>query len=39
MIRVSGLYDKHVGLLLVVASQFFYSAMNISVKWVNSLDE
>jgi len=38
-IVVSSLYDKNAGLLLVAASQFFYSAMNISVKWLNSLDD
>ena len=36
---VSGFLDKNTGLLLVAASQFFFSWMNISVKWLNSLDE
>jgi len=31
--------DKNAGLLLVASSQFFLSAMNVSVKWLNSLDE
>ena len=32
-------FDKNAGLSLVAASQFFFSAMNICVKWLNSLDE
>jgi len=36
---VSAILDKNTGLLLVAASQFFFSGMNISVKWLNSLDE
>lgn len=35
----SAFIDKNAGLLLVAASQFFFSAMGISVKWLNSLDE
>ncbi|KAI9439322.1 hypothetical protein H4582DRAFT_1948460 [Lactarius indigo] len=31
--------DDNSGLLLVAASQFFFSAMNIAVKWLNSLDD
>jgi hypothetical protein len=31
--------DNNAGLLLVAASQFFFSAMGISVKWLNSLDK
>ena len=36
---VSTFSDKNAGLLLVAASQFFFSGMNISVKWLSSLDE
>jgi len=36
---VSAFFGKNAGLLLVTASQFFFSAMNISVKWLNSLDK
>jgi len=36
---VSAFLDKNTGLLLVAASQFFFSGMHISVKWLNSLDE
>ncbi|KAH9980407.1 hypothetical protein BJV74DRAFT_779691 [Russula compacta] len=36
---VSAFLDKNAGLLLVAASQFFFAASNISVKWLNSLDE
>ncbi|KAI0290235.1 hypothetical protein BC826DRAFT_1027928 [Russula brevipes] len=36
---VSAFLNKNTGLLLVVASQFFFSAMNISVKWLSNLDE
>ena len=30
---------NNTGLLLVATSQFFFSLMNVSVKWLNSLDE
>jgi hypothetical protein len=36
---LSAFFDKNAGLSLVAASQFFFSAMNICVKWLNSLDE
>jgi len=36
--RTSFLEDN-AGLLLVAAAQFFFSAMGISVKWLNSLDD
>ncbi|KAH9961745.1 hypothetical protein BC827DRAFT_1131223 [Russula dissimulans] len=36
---LSAFLEKNAGLLLVTASQFFFSAMNISVKWLNSLDK
>ena len=36
---LSAFMDKNTGLLLVAASQFFFSGINISVKWLNSLDE
>ena len=36
---VSAFLDKNAGLSLIVASQFFFSAMHICVKWANSLDE
>lgn len=36
---LSALFDKNAGLSLLIASQFFFSAMNICVKWLNSLDE
>jgi hypothetical protein len=36
---VSAFLDKNAGLSLIVASDFFFSAMNICVKWINSLDE
>ena len=36
---VSTFLDENAGLLLVAASQFFFSAMNTCVKWLNSLDE
>ena len=32
-------FDDNLGLLLVAASQFFFSGMNVSVKWLNSSDE
>ncbi|KAH9052760.1 hypothetical protein EDB87DRAFT_1655645 [Lactarius vividus] len=32
-------FDDNLGLFFVVASQFFFSAMNMSVKWLNSSDE
>ncbi|KAI9459250.1 hypothetical protein BJY52DRAFT_1149260 [Lactarius psammicola] len=35
----SSFLDDNLGLFLVVASQFFFSAMNMSVKWLNSSDE
>ena len=30
--------NKNAGLLLVAASQFFFSLSNVCVKWLNSLD-
>lgn len=36
---VPAFLDKNAGLLLVAASQFFFAASNISVKWLNNLDE
>ena len=36
---LSAFFDENTGLLLVAASQFFFSAMNTCVKWLNSLDE
>lgn len=36
---LSAFLDKNTGLLLVAASQIFFSGANISVKWLNSLDE
>jgi hypothetical protein len=36
---VSAFLDKNAGLSLIAAAQFFFSAMNICVKWLNSLDE
>jgi hypothetical protein len=36
---LSTFFDKNAGLSLVAASQFFFSAMNICVKWLNSLYE
>lgn len=36
---VSTFFDKNAGLSFIVASQFFFSAMNVCVKWLNSLDE
>jgi hypothetical protein len=36
---LSAFFDKNAGLSLVAASQFFFSAMNVCVKWLNSLDE
>jgi hypothetical protein len=36
---VSAFLDKNAGLLLVAASQLFISASNVSVKYLNSLDE
>lgn len=38
-LSASAFLDNNAGLLLVAASQFFFSAMGISVKWLNSLDE
>lgn len=32
-------FNDNLGLLLVAASQFFFSAMNTSVKWLNSSEE
>ncbi|KAI9439325.1 integral membrane protein DUF6 [Lactarius indigo] len=32
-------FDDNLGLLLIAASQLFFSAMNTSVKWLNSSDE
>jgi hypothetical protein len=36
---VSAFLDKNAGLCLIASSQFFFSAMNICVKRLNSLDE
>src|SRR6266849_2092526 len=36
---LSAFFDKNAGLCLLVASQFFFSGMNMCVKWLNSLDE
>ena len=36
---VSTFFDKNAGLSLIAASRFFHSAMNVCVKWVNSLEE
>src|ERR1700761_4411548 len=36
---LSSFFDDNAGLLLVAASQLFVSAMNLSVKMLNSLDE
>src|SRR6266849_7803119 len=36
---VSAFLDKNAGLCLIATSQFFFSAMNICVKRLNSLDE
>jgi len=36
---ISPFLDKNAGLLLVALSQFFFSASNLCVKWLNSLDE
>ena len=35
----NSLLNDNLGLLLVAASQFFFSSMNISVKWLNNSDE
>jgi hypothetical protein len=39
VVTVSAFFDRNAGLLLVAASQSFFTAMNFSVKWLNSLDE
>jgi hypothetical protein len=36
---ISSFLDKNAGLLLVASSQFFFSASNLCVKLLNSLDE
>ena len=36
---MSAFIDENSGLLLVAASQFFFSGMNLSVKLLNGLDE
>ena len=36
---LNSFFDDNSGLLLVAASQFFFSGMNVSVKWLNSSDE
>ncbi len=36
---LSAFFDKNAGLSLVATSQFFFSAMSMCVKWLNSLDE
>ncbi|KAH9051254.1 hypothetical protein EDB87DRAFT_1666781 [Lactarius vividus] len=38
-LSMSAFIDNNAGLLLVAASQFFFTSMGISVKWLNSLDE
>ena len=38
-LSASTFLTNNVGLLLVAASQFFFSAMGMSVKWLNSLDK
>ncbi|KAI9450016.1 integral membrane protein DUF6 [Lactarius psammicola] len=38
-LSASAFLDNNAGLLLVAASQFFFSAMGITVKWLNSLDK
>jgi hypothetical protein len=38
-LSASGFIDRNAGLLLVAASQFFISAMHVSVKWLNTMDE
>jgi hypothetical protein len=38
-LSASAFLNNNAGLLLVAASQFFFPAMGISVKWLNSLDE
>ena len=35
----SSFLNDNLGLLLVAASQFFFSAMGFAVKWLNSLDD
>jgi hypothetical protein len=35
----SAFVDRNAGLLLVAGSEFFFSAINVSVKWINNLDE
>lgn len=35
----SSFLENNSGLLLVAAAQFFFSAMGIAVKWLNSLDD
>jgi hypothetical protein len=35
----SSLLNDNSGLLLIAASQFFFSAMGIAVKWLNGLDD
>ena len=35
----SSFLDNNSGLLLVAAAQFFFSAMGIAIKWLNSLDD
>jgi len=37
--NVSAFLDGNAGLLLVVASQFCFALSNVSVKWLNNLDE
>ena len=36
---MSTFIDNNAGMFFVVASQFFFSAMNVSVKFLNKLDE
>ncbi|KAH8981189.1 hypothetical protein EDB86DRAFT_2976997 [Lactarius hatsudake] len=38
-LSTSAFIDNNAGLLLVAASQFFFTSMGIFVKWLNSLDE
>jgi hypothetical protein len=35
----SAFIDRNAGLLLVAGSEFFFSIINVSIKWLNSLDE
>ena len=37
--NASAFLDRNAGLLLIVAAEFFLSASNISVQWLNRLEE